>query len=116
MVVLKFSASLAAPSINTMRKTAMKTMTDKCYTSASKCFTAGILEGGVLGLNMDFAISIIDDADLEGDETVNLPPRSLDSGASFSSPSTTVLPTADNEVVASVKAAATIVDTVLVRR
>ncbi|MDQ3796564.1 MAG: hypothetical protein M3294_03055 [Pseudomonadota bacterium] len=78
----------------------MKKMTDKCYTSASKCFTSGILEGGVLGLNIDFAISIIDDTDIEGNETVNLPPRSLDSGASFSSPSTTVLPTADNEVVA----------------
>ncbi len=91
----------------------MKTMTDKCYTSASKCFTSGILEGGVLGLNMDFAISIIDDTDLEGDETVNLPPRNPDSGAAFSFP---VLPTADNEVVASVEAAATIVDTVLVRR
>ncbi len=78
----------------------MKTMTDKCYTSASKCFSSGILEGGILGLNIDFAISIIDDTDLEGNEPVNLSARNADSDTSFSSPSTAVLSIAGSELVA----------------
>jgi hypothetical protein len=94
----------------------MKTMTDKCYTSASKCFSSGILQGGMMGLNIDFAISIIDDTDIEGNETGNLPSRNPDNGAGFSFPNTAGLATADNEVVALVEAAASIADTMLVRR
>ena len=85
----------------------MEKMTDKCYTSANKSFTSGILQGGMLGLNIDFFISIIDDTDIEGNETVNLSPRNPDSDAAFSSPSTAVLPTADNEIVDSAEGAAT---------
>jgi hypothetical protein len=48
--------------------------------------------------------------DIEGNEPVNLSPCNPDSGAAFSSPSTGVLPTADNEVVASAEAAATKVE------
>jgi hypothetical protein len=110
MVFLKFKASLAAPSISTMRKTAMKTMTDKCYTSAHKCFSSGILQGGMMGLNIDFAISIIDDVDIEGSETVNLSSRNPDGDAAFSSPDSAVLAAADNEVAASAEEAVTKVD------
>ncbi len=88
----------------------MKTMTDKCYTLPHKCFTSGILQGGMMGLNIDFAISIIDDTDLEGNETVNLSSRNPGNGAAFSSPSTAALATADNEAVSPVGVATIKVD------
>ncbi len=88
----------------------MKTMTDKCYTSAHKCFSSGILQGGMMGLNIDFAISIIDDVDIEGSETVNLSSRNPDGDTAFSSPDSAVLAAADNEVAASAEEAVTKVD------
>jgi hypothetical protein len=86
-----------------MRKTAMKRMAERFFTSA-------IMAGGLLGQNTTFSIPIIDDSDIEGKETESDLYAIKITVHRFSSPSTAAMATADNEAVQSVGVATTKTD------
>jgi hypothetical protein len=86
-----------------MRKTAMKKMTERLFTSA-------VMAGGLLGQNTTFSIPIIDDSDIEGKETESNLYAIKITVHRFSSSSTAALATADNEAVPSVGVATTKTD------